>query len=280
MNDLHVPMGLFRTTVCRLFFAVMCALVAASGVSRSHAQGFAAIVSPPRFELSAKPGEKVRQVVEITNASAQPARFHFKTADWALDKSGGVTFDETLQAGSCRPWVAIEKREITISAGGKYRFRFEINSPADVAPGECRFALLIEGDEQSMTAANGPAVPVSGRVGVIVYLTIGSAAPKLEVVSTQVALVSGESVPVLQVRNSGNAHGRLDGFLSGTDASGKKLEFSVSTLPILPGETRAIPLTVTRGERDPLIKIAYPVTIRGNLEWGDKSNPFEQRFAP
>ena len=111
-------------------------------------------------------------------------------------------------------------------------------------------------------------------------MTVGNAAPTLEVVASRVALVDGEATPVLQVKNSGNAHGRLDGFLSATDASGKKLEFTISTLPILPGETRLISLTVTRGERDAPVKIAYPITIRGNLEWSAKSIPFEQRFAP
>ena len=201
-------------------------LLCATGVA---AQGFAAIVSPPRFELTAKPGEKVRQVVEIGNAGTQAAKYHFKTADWTLDKTGGVSFDESLQPGSCRPWVAIEKREVTVAGGGKYRYRFEVAPPADAPTGECRFALLIEGDEQAVKAANGPPVPVAGRIGVIVYLSIGGAVPKLELVGSQVATINGEATPVLQIKNSGNAHGRLDGFLSGTDAGGKKLEFSLST---------------------------------------------------
>lgn len=255
----------------------MSTLLCATGVA---AQGFAAIVSPPRFELTAKPGEKVRQVVEIGNAGAQAAKYHFKTADWTLDKTGGVSFDESLQPGSCRPWVAIEKREVTVAGGGKYRYRFEVAPPADAPTGECRFALLIEGDEQTVKAANGPPVPVAGRIGVIVYLSIGGAAPKLELVGSQVATINGEATPVLQIKNTGNAHGRLDGFLSGTDAGGKKLEFSLSTLPILPGETRAISLIVNRGEQEAPTKIKYPITVRGNLEWADKSVPFEQRFAP
>ena len=252
-------------------------LLCATGVA---AQGFAAIVSPPRFELTAKPGEKVRQVVEIGNAGTQAAKYHFKTADWTLDKTGGVSFDESLQPGSCRPWVAIEKREVTVAGGGKYRYRFEVAPPADAPTGECRFALLIEGDEQAVKAANGPPVPVAGRIGVIVYLSIGGAVPKLELVGSQVATINGEATPVLQIKNSGNAHGRLDGFLSGTDAGGKKLEFSLSTLPILPGETRGISLIVNRGEQEAPTKIKFPITVRGNLEWADKSVPFEQRFAP
>ena len=43
------------------------------------------MVSPPRFELTAKPGETQRQVVEIMNADVQPATYRMRTADWTLD---------------------------------------------------------------------------------------------------------------------------------------------------------------------------------------------------
>lgn len=245
----------------------------------AHAQAFAALVSPPRFELSAKPGQKLRDVIEITNADPRATRIRVKTADWILDKNGGAVFDEALKPGSCRPWVAIERRELTLTGGGKYRFRFEVSPPTDAPVGECRFAILLEGDELNVQSPNGPSFPVAGRIGVIVYVTVGDAAPALEIASTEVANVNGETLPVLKVRNTGNAHGRLAGFLSGTDASGRKLDFVPSTLPILPGETRTIPLTVNR-EKDEPFKIAFPVTVRGNLEWADKSVKFEQRFAP
>ena len=121
MNNIYAHIEFCRVMLCRHFPVVALVAMAISGTSSIHAQGFAAIVSPPRFELSAKAGDKLRQIVEITNASAQSAKFYLKTGDWTLDKTGGVVFDENLQAGSCRPWVAIEKREIIVSGGGKYQ---------------------------------------------------------------------------------------------------------------------------------------------------------------
>lgn len=242
------------------------------------AQGFAALVSPPRFELAAKPGEKIRDVMEITNASPAPAKYRVRTADWTLSPDASVTFDDALKPGSCRPWVAVESRQISVGAGGKYRYRFEVAPPADAAPGECRFAILIEGDEQQVQTPGGPAFPIAGRLGVIVYVAVGGAAPNLEVVDGKVASVNAEDLPVLTVRNTGNAHGRLGGFLSGTDANGNKVEFTAASLPILPGETRPIPLVVYRDKDEP-VKIAYPITIHGKLEWGGKSSAFERRFA-
>jgi hypothetical protein len=260
------------------WFACILCVACVSAPGDACAQGFTAAISPPRFELAVKPGERIRQVMEITNPNSQSTRFRIKTADWLLDADGGLAFFDELQPGSCRPWIAIEAREITVAAGGKYRYRFEVAAPDGAASGECRFVLLVEGDDQQVQAGN-VSFPVSGRLGVIVYVAVGDAAPQLEVIGTRLRTVNGVTLPVVDVRNSGKAHGRISGFLSGTDASGKKLDFDPATLPILPGELRGIALTPSTGRDEP-IKIAYPVTIRGTLEWGDKSIPFEQRFAP
>ena len=241
------------------------------------AQGFATLVSPPRFEVRAKGGDKLRQVVEISNAGGQPAHLRIRTADWALESDYSVSFNDALQPSSCRPWVAIERREITIPGGGRYRYRFEISPPADAPSGECRFALLIEGDDQHVKTASGLSFPVTGRIGVIVYVALGDAAPVLEVVGTSTAIVDAERMPVVMVKNTGNAHGHIAGFLSGKDAQGRDLEFTPSTFPILPGETRPVALKASIG-KDDTIKVAYPITIRGALEWHDKRVSFEQRF--
>ncbi len=236
------------------------------------------MVSPPRFELPVKPGETTRQVVEITNADSRPAAFKVRTADWTFDANAAVTLTDALAPGSCRPWVAIERRDIVVPAGGRYRYRFEVTPPAD-ATGECRFALVIEGGGEAVDAGLNIKVPINGQIGVIVYATLAGATPELEIVGTDVAMQDGRKLPMLHVKNSGRAHGRLAGFLSGTDASGRSLDFMPAGLPILPGETRAIALGVA-GDGAEAIDIVYPITIRGTLEWGGRSTPLDARFAP
>ena len=238
---------------------------------------FAAVVSPPRFELSVKPGGRATEVVGITNTATQQTRYRTKTADWTFGADGTVTFKDALEPGSCRPWVAIEGREVLAPPGRRVGFRVQVEVPADAAPQECRFALLIEGDEQVVQNGSGLNVPVSGRIGVIFYVSVGDASPLLDIASGGVRELNGARLPTLQVRNSGIAHGRLSGFLSGTDASGRALDFTPSTFPILPGETRVIELSATTSRGEPA-RVAYPVVIRGQLEWGDQRVPFEQRF--
>jgi P pilus assembly chaperone PapD len=241
---------------------------------------FAVAISPPRFELEAKAGDVVRQTMEITNGSAQAAALSVKTADWTYEPDGGVNFKEELAPGSCRPWVTIERRELSVVAGRPYRYRFEVAPPPGTPPMECRFAILVEGQQESANAG-GVVVPFNARLAVIVYVGIGGVQPELSVVGTAVQTIDGRQTPVLQVRNTGLAHGRLEGFLSGTDASNTPLDFVARGYPILPGETRAIPLNAARqGDQDAPVTLAFPVTVKGKLEWGKKqSQDFEQRFA-
>ncbi len=257
-------------------------LLAVWGMAATAAAAdFAVAVSPPRFELQMKPGERTRQILEITNSATGPSSFKVKTADWTLAADGSVVFEDALRAGSCRPWVTLERRELTVQSGRPYRFRFEVSPPPDAPAAECRFALLLEGEDQ--TAKTGSlAIPYNARLGVIVYVGIGNVAPKIEIIGAAVQNVNGRPTAVLKVKNLGTAHGRLSGFLSGTDAGNTSLEFAPTPSPILPGESRDIPLTASRpGDPDTPVTARFPLTVRGNLEWGsDQSQAMEQRFTP
>ncbi|MGH6624778.1 MAG: hypothetical protein ACREBN_12430, partial [Burkholderiaceae bacterium] len=203
-----------------------------AGAAAAHAQGFSALASPPRFEISAAPGTRSRQVVEISNAGVQPAKYRIRTADWSLAPDASVTFYDELRPNSCRPWVSIERSELTLAGGARARFRFEVAPPTDAPVAECRFALMIEGDEPAVANMDLFKLPVRGRLGVIVYVAVGDVTPKLEIVKSGVEWVAAKRVPMLWVTNTGNAHGRLSGFLTGTDAKGRELEFAPSNFPI------------------------------------------------
>lgn len=263
----------------KMIFSWMAATVLLFYHTLGQANDFAVIATPPRFEITAKPDTVNRQVIEITNASTTPGKYSIKTADWTLDENGGTQFSETLSPESCRPWVALERLQITVPSGAKYRYRFEVKPPANAPAQECRFAIMISGDEQTAKTADGLSFPFAGRLGIIVYVAVGDVKPNLAVVASEVKAVENVLKPVISVRNTGNAHGRLAGFLSGTDAKGQKLEFAPSSLPILVGETRKISLDIQQVEDKPLPTIHFPITIRGNLEWDGKSTPFEQLFT-
>lgn len=259
----------------RRAWLALCALLLSSSVA---AQGFSALVSPPRFEATAQAGTTYRNVVEITNLSLKSEHYALHTADWTLDADGTAEFSEALAPGSCRPWVGIEAPELNIAANAKRRYRFEVAVPAGTPSGECRFAIMLEGDPE--TLKGNLAVPVSGRIGIIVYLIIGDAAPRLELLGQQTETVQGRVLPVLRVRNAGNAHGRLEGLVDGKDAAGHAIAFAPSNLPILPGETREIVLT-PEGDNDATLAppIVYPLSMKGRLDVGSQRLDIDATIA-
>jgi len=262
--------------VRRLIFTAILWL-ASLNVPTVRAEAFAALVSPPRFELSGKPGTALRQVIAISNRSSAPASFRIHTADFTLGSDYGVTFHDELQPSSCRPWVAIERPVVALSGGSTIRYRFEVQVPKDAPAGECRFGIMIEADEPSVARAGAMQLPILGRIGVIVYVTVADAAPHIEVFGPEVVTLNGRQLPALRVHNSGDAHTRLGGFLTGTDASGRKYDFTPSDLPILPGEVREVVLTPLTGD-NPTPALSFPVTVQGTLEWADQQTALDERF--
>jgi hypothetical protein len=243
----------------------------------ARAEDFAAVVSPPRFEISARTGATLRQVIEVTNRSAAPAHYRFHTADWVLGPDYGLTFHDELLPGSCRPWVAVERSLATVPGGGTIRYRFEVQVPADASPGECRFAVMIEADEPSMTKAGSVQLPIVGRIGVIVYVTVGDAAPQLEIFGPEIVTQNGQRVPALRVHNTGSAHTRMSGFLSGKDATGRSYDFTPSDMPILPGEVRSVIFTPSTADST-TPTLTFPVSVKGTLEWSDQKTDLNETF--
>lgn len=243
------------------------ALAIWSGISQ--AQGFGAFISPSRFELEAKPGEVLRQYVNIGSAGEAIERYSLRTVDWTMDAKNGIVVQERLQPGSCRPWVALERKTLQMSPGGGLkRYRFEVRVPADTAPVECRFGILVESAESQASAKAGKAqIPVTGRIVIIVYLAVGGVKPNLSFEG--LSLPAGEPVqPRLTLRNTGMAHGRPQGLLDAVDGSGKKLNLLISPLPVLPGERRTLPVYLKNLDgSDFNSSVQRPLKVKGLIEW-------------
>jgi len=231
-----------RKLPCLFLLFSSCLINSAWGAS------FSAMVSPPRFELQGKSGEVIREIVDIENAGDIPAVFSIRTADWDLSAAGGLTiYPPELQPGSCRPWARLERRSIRLQPQSGKRFRFELHVPEDAPAGECRVAILIEpgDDENVMARARNIRFPVEGEL----------------------QDVNGRLTPVAVLENTGNAHGRPDGFLQGKDASGQKIDFIVAQTPILPGQTRPVTLWQATAEGMEAVTLTPPVKVKGLIEW-------------
>jgi P pilus assembly chaperone PapD len=245
-------------------------LLACAGTAT--AAPFEIAVSPSRFEVSSKSGARLGQSLDIHNLATAATEVSVRTIDWSYSPEGNITYHDDLQPGSCRPWVSLERRSVSVPARGKKSFRFQIDPPAGTPRGECRFMIAIEGTEpaqQTIIQGGGASLslPVSGRIAVAVYVMLDGAEPKLEMKQIASSATGGQRRTIVTVTNTGDAHGRLEGSLDATDSKGRAFELVPEGTPILPGQTRTLAL-VPKGENgQPAVQPVYPVKTSGTLDW-------------
>ena len=242
--------------------------------SAAFAAGFEIALSPGRFELTTQSGQRMTQSITLQNLGGSETEVSLRSLDWAMSDDGNVTYFDELQPGSCRPWLTLERRGLKIPPRSKRSFRFQLDIPADAKQGECRLMIAVEGvgpATKTLLNAGGAAslnMPVSGRIAVPVYLAVNGARPKLELLQTQSREIDGKRVPMVEVKNSGDAHGRLEGSLEAKDADNVSFLLEPFGGPIMPGQTRWLqlaPYPETRGGKLPAIR--PPFKTQGVLEW-------------
>ncbi|MDC0949125.1 hypothetical protein OAS86_07275, partial [Gammaproteobacteria bacterium] len=240
-------------------------LLCASGTA--SAQQFSVAVGPPRLELQTANGELIRESLTLQNFGMAPSTYKVYTSEWRLEEDGSQHFDQELAQNSCRPWVSIERREITVLGRTKRPFRLEIRVPADAPLEQCRFAILFEGTEaiEGPQLNNGVSLPVTGRLAVIVYLTPKGA--RADLAFNRVDRADDGSLKLVLI-NNGRAHARLDGYLNAQDQDGTRYEARMSTLPILPQQQRFLPLTLFKPSSDQRVADpAWPLRVWGDILW-------------
>ena len=260
----------------RLFAAASIALIALMSVESASAAAFEIAAIPSRFEVSGKSGQRIGQSLDIQNVGATATEVSLRTIDWTFSEDGNITYHDELVPNSCRPWVALERKTVKLEAQQKKSFRFQIDPPADAARGECRFMIAIEGIEPASKALIqkgnvGLSLPVSGRIAVAVYVMLNGAEPKIEMSKIGVAEVKGARTPVVTVRNTGDAHGRLDGVIDAVGGDGSKFQLIPDGTPVLPGQTRNLALTAKGEPNSKPPVIVFPLRTHGTLDWDNGS---------
>lgn len=267
-----------RTTLALLL--ALCLL----NCGAARAAPFEMSVSPSRYELSAAAGTRVGQVLELRNMGAAPVQLTVRTLDWTYSTEGEIGYHDELLPGSCRPWVTLERRTLTLGAQEKRGFRFQVEVPPGTPRGECRFMVAVEGVEpayQAVVRQGGMNLnlPVSGRMAVAVYVAVGGAVPRLTLESAGMRQHQGRNQPVVVVRNEGDAHGRLTGLLSARGAEGRTQEWMPENTPVMPGQTRQLVLAPRAQDgAAPDKPLKPPISAKGLLDWDDGSFRVEAEF--
>lgn len=176
--------ALRRAAACRMLAIAACALPAAT-----LAASFS--VSPIRADL--RPGV-LSETITVTNDSPTRLRVLVKLVEWTQDAAGKDVYADSAD-------LVYFPRQMEIEPGAKRLVRVGAKAPAQGA--ERAYRLFIE-EVPSATATGPAAVSFYFRFGVPVFVTPGSAAPKLDIGQPKL----GQGKLALTVSNPGTQHFR------------------------------------------------------------------------
>lgn len=223
------------------------------------AADFPVTVTPTILKMAGDEGDKVMREIAFLNQQQWPTPLKLEAVNWAFDEDGRRVFGPDIKVPhDCRSWWTAGFADLLIKPGAGVIYRLEIQIPDDIDDEmECHFAVAViprTGEDQSP------------KHYVPVYINAEGAEPELEFQKLLVKGTGKDRRAMVVIRNTGTAHARVLGMLEGEDAQDQDLDLVVKPTEILAGETRAIPLLVSkRGGGEAWW--SPPLEVEGKLNW-------------
>lgn len=226
-------------------------------------------VSPLRVEVNAPTGGvPYTQAVTVTNRDKNPVRIRARVDDWYLSKDGTPQFvpaDGTMPY-SAASWTRVNPGEQVAQPGETVTVRFTVTTPAGTAPAGYRAAIMFEfGPPVGNAVDRGQNVMFRGRVATVVYVTIGSPKPAVEVVDVRQASTQAGRPPtaVATLKNTGRVHVRTKGQMLIYSRAGTLVrKTQLPDVPVLPESERDVIVAMVEDGQEPLAPGQYRVEFR------------------
>lgn len=219
-------------------------------------------ISPLTFELTANPGEIVKNKIKIYNPSDQPVFINMEAEDFsAVGETGSVVVQEkNNKTYSLASWVSLSPTEFTLLPNERKIVDFTINIPEEGEPGGHYGSILASISPPAVSGGSG----ISQKVGALVLLSVAGEVNEKLIVKEFTAGKFYEKVPVdflLRFENLGSVHARPRGFISITNMLGKKeVDIAFEQKNVLPNSIRKINV-----QWDPPLAIGkYTATLVAN----------------
>ncbi|WP_018147533.1 fimbrial biogenesis chaperone [Henriciella marina] len=207
------------------------------------ADGLEVSLSPTSIELTAVPGERVRDVVTLTNNdSAETLSLTISLADWTIDAGGGLAL---LAPGDSEttitPSVRFTPAFVTLAPSETRDILIDIATPSDFdAASARRFALLASAISPDTRPGNDGLLRKI-EVSSLVYLTGARASSDPAILD---AGLDAQTL-TLSLENTGGAHARLQGTVR-IGGRSDTITLPIASLVILPGSTRDFQIPLDR----------------------------------
>jgi P pilus assembly chaperone PapD len=212
------------------------------------------VVSPIRAEHQVEAGASETNVISVKNEGKGSERIKVYLEDWQLDAKGDVTYSRAgTNPHSCSAWLQVNPTDFRLDPGTR-EVRYTLTVPPGVKPGTYWTAIVLEGLPAIEGKSVGRRMGVHGRIGVVIYETVGKPEIKAAFNDFQVHPGKGKLTFNLALTNSGTAFYRLKkSWVILKNSQGQEVSrIEVPDIPVLPGTSRDLEfskeLTLPPGE--------------------------------
>ncbi len=199
-------------------------------------------VSPHTFEMSANPGDTLKNSLRVDNLVDVPLEVTVHVRNFsALGEDGAVNLSTEEDEFSLSTWTSVSPAKLVIPARESKTFDYTISIPQNATPGG-RFGSIVFQTAPS-TLAGGSGFAVSQEIGALVFVKIaGDVAEKASIADFKTIHGINDFGPLdfdIRIKNEGNVHFKPTGTITISDFMGQK----VATIPVdsqnvLPGAVR------------------------------------------
>jgi hypothetical protein len=209
-------------------------------ISVAHASDIG--LSPPRLELSLRPGETVTETITLLTETLSEQQIQVTLGDWTLDPLGELVL---LPVGSLPAsaalWIAPETSDFILPARSSRDFRLSVTLPSDSALDGTYHAMVFFTVVPPQVEGDGLSVVTTTRIGLTLYLTVaGTEKSGSELIDL---FQSDDTSLTFVVVNLGNTVMRLGGRLElrGEDGA-TRYTIAIPDLPVLRESEREVTL--------------------------------------
>lgn len=198
-------------------------------------------VSPVKFELSANPGDELKNVIRIYNDSAETVNIVVNVENFSpTGEAGQVVIDEEAPdtGFSLKSWVTLDTNTFTLEPRTSRTVEFTIAVPENAEPGGHYGSILAS----VAPGAAGGGVGIAQRIGALLLLDVSGEITEKMYVAEFGAPSFSEFGPVdltLRFKNDGSVHLKPRGYITITNMFGKEAgTINIPQSNILPQSVR------------------------------------------
>lgn len=201
-------------------------------------------ISPPTFEITANPGDRIENTIKISNRTDRPLDFVTDKRNFtAVGEEGAVGLTNEETSFSLASWIDIQPSSGSVAPRNTETFTFVINVPLNAEPGGHFGSIVFKtgGDEELQQ----PGATVAQEIASLVLVRIaGDVSEEADIVSFEPVKSFYEYGPVdleMRIENTGNVHVKPQGTITITNIFGQEVDqFEIEPKNVLPDAVRLV----------------------------------------